>query len=71
MKKKAKTMKRPKDLTHCSDCGEPLSPELITEIKSLRRELDMPNLLVLCDKCRPKFKNRLRRIWNGIHYLFE
>jgi RNase P subunit RPR2 len=64
-------MKRSKNTLYCMDCGEPLSRELAAEIKALKRELEMPNMLVLCDRCRPKFRNRLRRTWNGIKYLFE
>jgi|GEM_PF-4677629 RNase P subunit RPR2 len=72
MVKKTNTpMRRSKNTMYCIDCGEPLSPELMLEIKALKRDLDMPNMLVFCDKCRPKFRNRLRRIWNGIKYLLE
>jgi RNase P subunit RPR2 len=56
---------------YCMDCGVRLSPELTAEIKMTRKALEMPNMLVFCDDCHTKVKNRLRRIWNGIQYLFE
>ena len=55
----------------CMDCGVLLSPELTLEIEATKKNLKMPNMLVFCDNCHTKFKNRLRRIWNGFQYLFE
>ena len=48
-----------------------LGPELTAETIHLMKELEMPNMLIFCDRCRVKFKNQVRRIWNGFRYLFE
>ena len=52
------------------DCGVLLDHELTAETMRVRQEMDMPNMLIFCDECRSKLKNVLRRILNGIHYLF-
>ena len=53
------------------DCGVLIDLELSEYIETTRRGLGMPNMLVFCNNCQFKFKNRLRRIWNGFKYLFE
>ena len=55
---------------YCMDCGVLLDHELTAETMRVRQEIDMPNMLIFCDECRSKLKNVLRRILNGIHYLF-
>lgn len=69
-KKRRKKQARHKKV-HCMDCGEPLSPELTAEIEEMKQSLEMPNMLTFCDNCHFKFKNRLRRVWNGFKYLFK
>jgi transcription elongation factor Elf1 len=78
MKKKAKgrrqkTNKRSSIHTrlNCMDCGVLIDSELSAYIEMNKRALGMPNMLVFCNICQFKFKNRLRRIWNGFKYLFE
>jgi len=55
----------------CMDCGVIIDLVLSEHIAMTKRDLGMPNMLVFCNSCQFKFKNRLRRIWNGFKYLFE
>jgi transcription elongation factor Elf1 len=56
---------------NCIDCGVLIDSELSAHIEMSKKDLGMPNMLVFCNNCQFKFKNRLRRIWNGFKYLFE
>ncbi len=56
---------------YCMDCGEMIDPEIALNIEIYKNRLNMSNILVFCNGCQFKMKNRLRRIWNGIKYLFE
>lgn len=69
-KQKRPRLKYPQGEFYCIDCGTLLSPELTTETKALMKELEMPNMLIFCDECRGRFKNQMKRIWNGFRYLF-
>jgi hypothetical protein len=60
-----------KNTMHCMDCGVLLTPDLTENIIMTRRNLKMPNMLIFCNDCQFKFKNRLRRIWSGMKHLFE
>jgi RNase P subunit RPR2 len=72
MKKRHKVKRSyPKGQLYCMDCQILLDPELTAETKRTMKELEMPNMLIFCDRCRGKFKNRVRRIWGGFRYLFE
>ena len=53
------------------DCGVLLSSELTENIIMSRKLLNMPNMLIFCNDCQFKFKNRLRRTWSGVKHLFE
>ncbi len=69
MKKTIRKLSRKK--LYCMDCGEAIDPELALNIELYKNKLNMPNALVFCNGCQFKTKNRLRRIWSGIKYLFE
>jgi len=56
---------------NCMDCGKTLDPVLAFNIESTKKHLNMPNMMVFCDDCQFKIKNKFRRIWNGIKFLFE
>jgi len=70
-KKQRPRRRRPAKVLHCIDCGVELSLELTLETEMMKNEMEMPNLLIFCDRCRSKPKNIARRIWNGFKYLFE
>ena len=56
---------------NCMDCGVLLSPELAEQLIKTSQNLKMPNMLIFCNDCQFKFKNRLRRTWSGVKNLFE
>lgn len=70
-KQKKSRLHYPQGKFYCMDCGKLLTPELAVETKATMRALEMPNMLIFCDSCRGKFKNQVKRIWNGFRHLFE
>lgn len=56
---------------YCIDCGTQLSLGLTLETHEIMREMEMPKMLIFCDSCRDKLKNKLKRTWAGFKYLFE
>ena len=71
MRKKTKKVTSRHKKLNCIDCGVLIDSELSAHIVMSKKDLDMPNMLVFCNNCQFKFKNRLRRILNGFKYLFE
>ena len=70
-KTKSRRMRDQNKTMTCMDCGVLLSPDLTENIIKTRQNLKMPNMLIFCNDCQFKFKNRLRHIWSGVKHLFE
>ncbi|MCI5144641.1 MAG: hypothetical protein D3923_03740 [Candidatus Electrothrix sp. AR3] len=68
---KQQSKKKKSKECYCMDCGIIIDPFLAMNIETTKKHLNMPNMLIFCDDCQFKMKNRLRRIWNGCKYLFE